>query len=230
MAWPKPSIMTFIADVFAGEATQPATPIISGLLGHNPDQEKWSYCLTAAADEFQLAFGGDVWTEGFKFTLLYNAGNDMRKAACDMLAANLFAINSKFQVSVLPLDWGTGILPLIKTNNCANYIVGWQADYPHAHNFAQPFMHSTGVYAEYQGYGYPYLDNLIEEALLETDPATQLADYYEIQEIYMEDSPGFMLYQPLGRRYFTKYITGFYFNPMIPGNAGPLYYMSKSES
>jgi len=54
--------------------------------------------------------------------------------------------------------------------------------------------------------------------------------YYEIQERYYEDAPGIMLCQPLGRRYFTKHIEGFYFNPMIPGQAGPLYYMSKSSS
>jgi len=54
--------------------------------------------------------------------------------------------------------------------------------------------------------------------------------YYELQQIFYDDAPGVMLYQPSGRRYFTKYISGFLFNPMTPGDAGPLYYMSKSES
>jgi ABC-type transport system substrate-binding protein len=54
--------------------------------------------------------------------------------------------------------------------------------------------------------------------------------YYELQERYYEDAPSIMLCQPLSRHYFTKYIHGFYFNPMIAGQAGPLYYMSKSSS
>ena len=221
---------TFLADVMMGEAIQPASPVVDGLFGYNPAADKYSYCLTAAATHFQAAWGGAVWSNGFKFTLLYNAGNDMRKSACDMLAANLFAINPLFQVSVLPLAWSTGILPLIKTQEATNYVIGWGADYPHAHNFIQPFMHSTGVFAEYQSYGYPVLDAKIEAALLDPNPVTQEAKYFEIQQIFYDDAPGVMLYQPAGRRYFTKYITGFVFNPMTPGDAGPLYYMSKSES
>jgi len=221
---------TFLADVMMGEAIQPGSPVVDGLFGYNPAADKYSYNLTKAEEHLRAAWGGQVWEKGFKFTMLYNAGNDMRKSACDLLAANLFAINSKFQVSVLPLAWSTGILPLIKTQAATNYVIGWGADYPHAHNFIQPFMHSTGVFAEYQSYGYPALDAKIEAALLEPDPVQQEADYYEIQQIFYDDAPGVMLYQPSGRRYFTKYISGFLFNPMTPGDAGPLYYMSKSES
>jgi len=62
---------------------------------------------------------------------------------------------------------------------------------------------------------------LIEDAFKELDPAVQQDMYYEIQERYYQDAPGIMLVQPLGWRYFTRYIEGFYFNPMIPP-AGPL--------
>ena len=221
---------TFLADVMMGEAIQPGSPVVDGLFGYNPAAAKYSFCLTAAAADLQNAHGGVAWTKGFKFTLLYNAGNDMRKSACDMLAANLFAINPLFQVTVLPLAWSTGILPLIKTQMATNYVVGWGADYPHAHNFIYPFMHSTGTFSEWQSYGYPVLDAKIEAALLETNPATQETLYFELQQIFYDDAPSIMLYQPAGRRYFTKYISGFVFNPMTPGDAGPLYYMSKSES
>ena len=221
---------TFIADVMMGEAIQPGSPVVDGLFGYNPAAAKYSFCLTAAAADLQNAHGGVAWTNGFKFTLLYNAGNDLRKSACDMLAANLFAINPLFQVSVLPLAWSTGILPLIKTQMATNYVVGWGADYPHAHNFIYPFMHSTGTFSEWQSYGYPVLDAKIEAALLETNPATQETLYFELQQIFYDDAPSIMLYQPSGRRYFTKYISGFVFNPMTPGDAGPVYYMSKSES
>ena len=69
---------------------------------------------------------------------------------------------------------------------------------------------------------------MIEDAFEELDPAVQQDMYIELQVRYYEDAPSIMLCQPLSRRYFTKYIHGFYFNPMIPGQAGPLYYMSKS--
>ena len=92
------------------------------------------------------------------------------------------------------------------------------------------FMVSYGFFAQFQGYGYPELDQLIENAFKELDPAVQQDMYYELQQRYYDDAPSIMLCQPLGRRYFTKYIHGFYFNPMFCGLPGPLYYMSKSES
>jgi peptide/nickel transport system substrate-binding protein len=221
---------TYLNDILLGEATQIGSPVCDGLYGYNPSASKYSLCLTAAATHFQNAWGGAVWTNGFSFTLLYNAGNDVRKAACEILADNLFAINTKFKITVLPLDWGTGMVPELVTHNLPCFQIGWLADYAHADNFVVPFMHSTGTFSYFQAYGYPALDDKITAAFQDTNPVTQQAKYDEIQEIYYEDAPGIILSQPLGRRFFTKYIDGFYFNPCIPGNAGPLYYMSKSES
>jgi peptide/nickel transport system substrate-binding protein len=127
------------------------------------------------------------------------------------------------------MDWGTGMVPELVTHRLTCFQIGWLADYAHADNFVVPFMHSEGSYSYFQSYGYPELDAKIVAAFQETDPEEQQAKYDEIQEIYYEDAPGIILAQPLGRRWFTKYIEGFYFNPCIPGNAGPLYYMSKSE-
>jgi len=108
--------------------------------------------------------------------------------------------------------------------------MAWWVDYPHPDNFVVPFMASYGMLAESQSYGYPELDQLIEDAFKELDPAVQQNLYYELQERYYEDAPAIMLCQPLGRRYFTKYIQGFYFNPFAGLFGVPLYYMSKSSS
>jgi peptide/nickel transport system substrate-binding protein len=221
----------FLAEAMLGEGIQPGSPIVQGLYGYNASSPKYSLCLTLAKTLLQTTpTFGNLSTVGFKFIMMYNAGNLVRKAACEILQTNLLAIDPKFQVSIIPMDWKTGILPLIKTKLATCYQIGWGADYPHAANFVVPFMRSTGVFAKYQSYGYPALDAKIDAALTEPDPATQLAKYSEISQIFYDDAPGFMTVQPLGRRYFTKYISGFYFNPMIPGNVGPLYYMSKSAS
>ena len=219
----------YINDILQGEAVQRGSPIVEGLYGYNPAASMYSLCLTAAEQEFKAA-ASDVWNTGFKFTLIYNVGNDVRKAACEILADSLYDINPSFLVSILALDWGTGYIPELLTGNLACFQIGWAPDYPHADNYAVPFMHSQGTYAHWQSYGYPYLDTLITDAFYDTNPTTQLAKYYEIQEIYYQDAPGIMLSQALGRRFFSPYIEGFYYNPMIFGSPGPLYYMSKSES
>jgi len=221
---------TYINDALMGEATQMGSPIAEGLPFYNPAASMYSHDLTKAEEHLKLAWDGEVWEKGFKFTLLYNPGNLPRKTVCEILAENLAAINPKFQVSILPMDWSTGIVPNLFSGLLPCFQIGWLVDYPHPHNVVVAFMASYGVFPHLQGYGYPELDELIEDAFNELDPAVQQDMYYEIQERYYEDAPSIMLCQPLGRRYFTKYIHGFYFNPVIPSLAGPLYYMSKSES
>jgi len=221
---------TYIKDGRLGEAQRVGSPVCEGLPYFNPDASMYSHDLIKAEEHLRLAWDGEVWEKGFKFTLLYTIGGLPRETACKILAENLHTINPKFQVSIQPIAvetyrnklWGARDLPMFHT--------GWAADYPHPDNFVVPYMHSTGGLAWRQGYGYPELDQLIEAAFKEVDPAVQKGLYYELQERYYEDAPAIMLCQWLGRRYFTKYIHGFYFNPMIPGQAGPLYYMSKSES
>jgi peptide/nickel transport system substrate-binding protein len=220
---------TYLEEAMLGEGILNGSPIVKGLYGYNPNAKKYSLDLDKATEHFKAAFGGQVWEKGFKFTMLYNAGNEVRKVACEILQENLYKINKKFQVAIQPLDWRTGILPLIKTKDATVWQIGWAADYPHAHNFIVPFMASYGTFAKFQSYGSAALDDQISEALLEPDTAKQLQKYYELQDTWYNDAPGIMLVQPAGRRWFTKYIHGFYFNPMIPGNPGPLQYMSKSE-
>jgi len=221
---------TYLEDAMQGEGILNGSPIVQGLYGYNPNAKKYSLDLDKAKEHFQKAFGGDLWANGFKFTMLYNAGNEVRKVACEILQENLYKINNKFQVSIQPLDWRTGILPLIRTHDAVVWQIGWLADYPHAHNFVVPFMASYGTFSKFQSYGSAALDAKIEAALLDPNPTTQVQKYYELQDIWYDDAPGIMLVQPAGRRFFTKYIHGFYFNPMIPGNAGPLWDMSKSQS
>jgi len=221
---------TFIEDGWLGEAQQVGSPVVEGLPFYNPDTAMYSKDLDKAAEHLQAAWGGQLWEKGFKLTVLYFPSALVLETACKILAENLLAINPKFQISIQPIERSTYWHSMFYTRDKPMFQMGWGVDYPHPDNFVVPFMASYGLFAEWQSYGYPELDQLIEDAFKELDPAVQEDRYYEIQERYYQDAPGIMLCQPLVRRYFTKYIEGFYFNPMIMGQAGPLYYMSKSES
>jgi len=220
----------YINDAYIGEAEQRGSPVVEGLPFYNPDASMYSLDLDKAEEYLQAAWDGELWEKGCKFTLLYNPGDLARETACKILAENLLAINPKFQVSIQPIAretfwdkiWGARDMPMFQ--------MAWWVDYPHPDNFVVPFMASYGMFAESQSYGYPELDQLIEDAFKELDPAVQQDLYYELQERYYEDAPAIMLCQPLGRRYFTKYIQGFYFNPFAGLFGVPLYYMSKSSS
>jgi peptide/nickel transport system substrate-binding protein len=219
----------YIEEVWLGEAIRLGSPIIDGLLFYDPDYAQYEYDADLATQHFQAAWGGELWEKGMKLTLCYNTGNVMRKAACDILAESLAAINEKFQISVLPMAWPT-FLASSRAHELACFLVGWGADYPDPDNFITPYMHSAGTFGGAQGYGSAELDAKIAAARTEQDSTVREGLYAELAQIYHDDPPGIMLGQPTGRRFFTKYITGFYFNPIISGAPGPLEFMSKSES
>ena len=221
---------TFIEECWLGEAQQLGSPVCEGLPYFNANASRYSHDLAKVEEHLKLAWGGEVWAKGFKFTLPYGLNNAKLRTAYEILAENLVKINPKFQVSLVPIASGTYINKMLGTRDMPMFLLGWQPDYPHPDNLVSPFMHSNSFFAEAQGYGYPELDQLIEEAFKEVDPAVQQDMYYELQERYYQDAPSIVLGQPLGNRYFTKYIHGFYFNPMFAGQAGPLYYMHKSLS
>ena len=222
---------TYLNDALLGEGEQMGSPVIKGLSYYNPSASKYSLDLALAQTHLEAAWGGNVSTHGFRFTVCYNAGNVPRKTACEILAENLLAIDERYQVAIQPISWPTFLGKIWGTMDMPMFQVGWMADYPHADNFVVPFMHSTaGAFSAYIGYGSPALDQQIVDAFQETNPVTQQTLYYALQQTWHDDPGGIMLFQPLGRRYFTKYISGFYYNPVIPGSPGPLYYMSKSES
>ncbi|MGA8849292.1 MAG: ABC transporter substrate-binding protein [Dehalococcoidia bacterium] len=219
---------TFLHDAMQNEATQVGSPVIQGLLYFNPNASMYSYDLTKAADYLKAAWGGQVWDKGFKMTVLYNSGNIPRKTACEILAEKLYAVNNKFQISVEPLSWPTILGKIFGVRDMPTFQIGWLADYPDPDDFVTPFMASWGAYADAQSYSNSHVDDLIKQGITTVDPTARQAIYYELQQLYYDDAPGIMLDQVLGRRFFTQYIHGFYFNPVIPGDPGPLYYMSKS--
>ena len=135
--------------------------------------------LQKAIDYFKAAWGGQVWANGFTLTLAYNSGNTTRQTACDILAADINALNPKFHVtsaaqqwSSYASQWDAQLLPV--------FVVGWLADYLDASDFIEPFMSTTGAYSQAQGYGNAATDALINAAAVETNTTKRQADYDQL--------------------------------------------------
>jgi ABC-type transport system substrate-binding protein len=222
---------TYVAEALSGQGEQRGSPVVEGLPYYNPAASMYDFDLEQAETHLKAAWDGDVWEYGFKFTLLYNAGNLPRKTACEILSENLLSINESFQVSILPIAWPTFLGKIWGTRDMPMFQVGWLPDYPHPDNFIVPFMHSTGgAFSAFQGYGSAALDTQISEAFMDTNPVTQEEKYYDLQEAYYQDPGGIMLAQPIVRRYFTNHINGFYYNPCESAYTGRLIDMSKSDN
>jgi len=230
---------TYIDQALSGQGVQRGSPVVEGLYGYDPGTPMYEYDLDQAVAEMKLAWDGDAWDKGFKFTLLYNAGNLPRKTACEMVSEKWASIGfndeeiadgEHFQVSVQALAWPTILGKIFGTRDMPMFQIGWLPDYPHADNFIVPFMGSQGTFSYFQGYGDAALDAQIAAAFQETDYETQMDLYAALQQRYYDDAPGIVLAQPLARRYFTAHVTGFYYNPCETAYPGTVYDLTKADN
>jgi len=218
----------FIDEVLMGEGVQAGSPIIEGLGYVNPNQPMYEYDPDKAEEYFKAAWDGAVWENGFQFTATYNVGNDTRKTALEILQKNLLDINENFHIAIQPVQWPTFLRGMI-AQTLPLFVIGWLADYPDAHNFAFPFMHSGGTFSGWQNYSDPHVDALIGDGIGATDPTERETIYYELERIYYDDVPSIALAQPSGRRYFRSWVKGFYYNPVLPSQLGNIYALSKED-
>lgn len=204
---------TYLKEINKGFGIAAETPIPSGLPYFNPGLKPYPYDLKKAADYFKKAFGGELWKNGFQMDLTYNTGNEVREQTMKMLAESISSINPKFKIQARGVEWATFVNQQNKRMLPIFYI-GWGADFADPHNFIYTYMYKTGLYASRCSYNNPEADKLIEQGMLETDPAKRKAAYYKLQDIWQTDVPGIMLHQPIRQQYFKDWVKGYFFHPM----------------
>jgi peptide/nickel transport system substrate-binding protein len=202
----------YLANATLGEAIQPATAIIPGLPEHDSTVPRYTCNPSLAAAEFMAVPG--LWNTGFNITVAYNQGNLMRQTAAQILKTEIEALNPKFHVMIMSLNWSEFLRA--KTMRCLSaFISGWQADYPDSNDFANPFYYSFGAYARWQGYSNPAMDALVETGARTPSGAPRTAVYRLIQLLAISDCPSVPLSQPMGGRHFEQsWVVGWYYNPL----------------
>lgn len=208
---------TFIEQVLMSEATRARSVISPSVAYYNPDQAVYEFDLEKAAEEFKLAYGGELWEKGFYMRLDYNAGNEGRKTGCEMFRDALAQVNPKFQVEVRGIPWAN-YLDDNRGRRMTMFFIGWLWDYPDADNFVFPYLHSKGAYGgrgsfDVLGEVSDHVDELIEAGAKEPDPAKRQAIYYELQQIEYEQALCIMTHDSTGRRWMRTDIGGFAYNP-----------------
>ncbi len=233
----------YITQVFLGEASQPATPLIKGL-GYDElyealnDQYCYGLNLTEVEYNLKLAHGGsganaahdpalvtagDLWTQGFTMTLTYNKGNVARRDAALMLKNSWESVEpftDAFNIDVLEVIWSTYLgdlvnYPLFRTK-MAYFVIGWLADYPHPHNWFFPYCHTYGDFTYFQSYSNATVDAKIELGITQEKPES-LVTYGDLMEMFYQEYPDMPLVQALGRHYERTWIQGWYYNTIEPG-------------
>ena len=205
----------FIRDVYQGKGTQATGCIPKTLPGHDPNAPRYTHDLEKAEEHFKRAWGGKVWERGFHFTLTYNQGNIARQTLCQILKVNVEKLNPKFKIDTRPVQWST-YLDASEKKMLPMFTLGWQADFPDAHNFVFPFLHSRGNYPNQQGYKNPEIDRLIEQAISETNLEKRKELYSKILALAYQDVPHLVLLDKLDPRVQRTWVKGWYHNPVFP--------------
>ncbi|MGC9530358.1 MAG: ABC transporter substrate-binding protein [Candidatus Bipolaricaulaceae bacterium] len=222
---------TFIEEVYTypgGEKTHGPVPKAFDWAYKDDPDLYYTFDMEKAEEHMRLAHDGKVWETGFTFTLLYNEGNDARRVICEILEANIEAMNPKFHIDVRGVPWST-YLDFMVTTKMPLFVIGWLADFPDPHNFVVPFAHSTGTFSGWQGdtliqmFERKY-DPLIAAAMATTDQEERAQIYYQIEEMSFEDCYDLWLPQVNGYRNLRDWVQGYPFNPVFPGPYAYLIY------
>ena len=214
----------YISQAYFGEGIQQASWWVDGL---SPPAAKaaltmrnLNYANMQAELNLAVVDAINVGTAGFETTIVYNIGNDQRKIAADLIASAFLTLNSKYKVNVVGLDWPVE-LDLMNSFGMPAYSIGWLADFADPHNFAQPYMQSTGNFPISQGPPFPadqaVIDAEINQAIIESNPAARITEYQDLQTRFYNDVITLPLVQPAVRRFARDWVQGWYFNSLYPG-------------
>ncbi|NLH39252.1 MAG: ABC transporter substrate-binding protein [Elusimicrobia bacterium] len=216
----------FIKESLKGEAERAYSPIPPSVLKID-GIKRYEFNTELAKEYFKKAYGGKVWQNGFKFTLTFNNGSDVRQLAAEILKKGIEGINPKFKIDIRGLDWAV-YLEKAGSKKMPLFTRGWVGDYADPHNFIFPFYHSNGRYPVSQGFSNPELDRMIEYAATETDKRKRKEAYRKIIDIANENVYQIYTIHPYGIMAIRQSINGFVENPL---NMGIYFYeLSKSEA
>ncbi|MBI4372036.1 MAG: ABC transporter substrate-binding protein [Elusimicrobia bacterium] len=221
----------FSRDVGRGRTSQSAGFLPPGLTGYDPARcPRHRFDLAEAKTRLQKAWGGKVWDKGFHAALVFNAGSIEAQALCQMLKKNIESLNPKFRLDVRMLQWSSYV-EQSRQRKLPIFLGAWQADYPDAHNFAFPFLHSAGYFPTKQGFSDPAADRLIEEAVATLDETRRAALYGRLEDLAAEQTPFVPVFDGTRYRAQRSWVKGFVFKPTFPAMpyASDYYDLYKAE-
>lgn len=216
----------YIQEALVGEAVQNVGVLIPGMLGYDPDGPHYTFDLDKCQEEIEQAWDGRVAEVGFRFQIAYNTGNLERQTVAQILQQSFQTIDEKYQIEVLALPWPT-FLSNIRASRIPIFVSGWLEDIHDPHNWAQPF--TVGTYGARQRLPADIsaqFGELVDAGVAASDPDERAAIYEQMTVVDYENAPGIRLAVPTGRHYEQRWVEGWYFNPVYPGET---YYYALSK-
>ncbi|MBW1722144.1 MAG: ABC transporter substrate-binding protein [Deltaproteobacteria bacterium] len=189
-------------EVTNGKGEILTAPLPKGL-PFQKDVKGYEFNLKKAAEYMKKAWGGKVWEKGFKMTILYNTGNDMRQAAANMIAENVMKLNPKFKIEVSHVEW-KDYWVRYRQHIYPIFIIGWFADFADPHNFLYTFMSSNGAYGKHMMFRNEEIDRLCDAGIKESRVSERKKIYEKLQELWVKYALGINVIQPVTIRAYPN--------------------------
>ncbi len=216
---------SMVENLLFGLAETVEGPISKFRPEYNHDLEPYGYDYERALDLLDEAGWGDADDDGildkeidgemvdFRFELLINSGNQIRKDIALTLQSELADIGIDCQVR--ELDWSI-FLQRVKSKDFAAMILGWSSGVKFAPDNYQ-IWHSSQ--AEAQGsnaisFIHAEADSLLEAYRREFDMEKRIALYKRFQEIVYEEQPYTFLWKSRVARAYSRRFAGVNWYPV----------------
>lgn len=169
----------YIKQVLKGKGKPRNFLLPDSFPGYDATLEPAKFSLDTARSEFQKAWGGQVWQNGFTLNVTYRANAKSSQTMMEMLKKNIESINPKFKVNIIGKEWSQ----IIKSGNAgseAMMVTAWSPDYADPDNFVHTFYSSKGYYHPRNNFADAEIDGWIDEARTTTDTARRNELYAKV--------------------------------------------------
>lgn len=209
---------TLIEDVWNGNARQLRGPIPEGVRHHNPEQAVYQLDLDKAETYLRAAWDGELWEQGFKFTIPYIEGYGDQLASIEILAQNLRTINPRFEIATQSLlhskyvpDQDRRVFPINMSQMDGDFLDPDNA----AVGVFMEGTHGHGLDASISGY-----EELVRRGRFEANPETREQIYFLLQQLAYQDAIAIFTVQPTYAVAMREWLKGWYAHPpqwpMVP--------------
>ncbi|MHA1948435.1 MAG: ABC transporter substrate-binding protein [Candidatus Thorarchaeota archaeon] len=226
-----------IDNVLNGLGLQLQGPIPQGMFAHDDNLFMYEQDMAAAVASWNLAMAAgldDIWANNsYELNIYYNEGNTNREAAgllVKQAIENIIADpastdpTSPLTIDVFGLEWASYLFQ-VRNKQLPIFWLGWAPDYADPDNYAAPFVKSTGTFPSRVGltgsigdggvvWDHATVDGWIDAAAVETDSATRISLYADIQEAIVEQCAFLWGYQATEFHVEHVSMNGYVFNPM----------------
>lgn len=215
--------------ILAGYGYQLKSPVPDGMPGYTG--QWWTYGTGALADRItaakaEMALADPSLRGGFDSEMWYNTGNPTREQISVLIQAEAKVLN--INLTIRAVSWPQ-LLSANDFRQAPMFILAWAPDYLDPDDYVFPLVHYSQSPQYIEGTGNPgestagtaaacyqnaTVDQLIEEAQVETDPATRMQMYSDIQKAFVQDAAWIFLYQPVALNPMRDWVKGWYYDPM----------------